>query len=135
VISIAINTAIALILGPIMGVEGLALAFSIASILNMIILLGALRFRLGDLDDKKITWSTLKISFNSIIAGTALYLTLNLMADLVNMQTFVGIFLQGAIAGIIGLIVYLAMSLLTNCEEIVIVKLWLTKFLKTHFQL
>ena len=34
-----------------------------------------------------------------------------------------------------GLIVYLAMSLLTNCEEIVIVKLWLTKFLKTHFQL
>jgi len=133
VISIAINITIALILGPIMGVEGLALAFSIASILNMIILLGTLRFRLGDLDDKKIIWSTLKISFNSIIAGTALYLTLRLVADLVNMQTFLGIFLQGTIAGIIGLIVYLAMSLITNCEEITIVKLWLVKFLKPIF--
>jgi len=132
-ISIAINITIALFLGPLMGVEGLALAFSIANIVNMIVLLGVLRFRLGDLDDKQITWSTFKISLNSIIGGGVLYLTLRLVADLVNMQTFLGIFLQGTIAGLAGLIVYLAMSLVTNCEEIIIIKLWLSKFLKPIF--
>ena len=132
--AIGVNIVGSYFLGSIMGVEGLALAFSIASILNMIALLMVLRLRLGNLDDKKIIWSIFKISFNSIVAGGAVYFMLQAMSDFVNMRTFRGIFLQGAVAGLAGVIIYLIISLFTNCEEIVIVKKFLQRYLKPLFK-
>ncbi|MCX6785555.1 MAG: murein biosynthesis integral membrane protein MurJ [Candidatus Komeilibacteria bacterium] len=124
-VTIVVNILGSIVLGKRFGVQGLALAFSIASILDMILLLMVLRLRLGYLDDKKIIWSTFKISVNSLLAGGVVYIMLRFMAGLVNMQTFIGIFLQGLAAGTVGLIFYLAICLLTNCQEIDIVKNWL----------
>lgn len=129
-VTIAVNILGSVILGRSLGVEGLALAFSGASILNMILLLMVLRLRLGYLDDKKIIWSTFKISVNSLLAGGVIYIILRFMANLVDMRTFIGIFLQGLVAGSVGLVFYLAVSLLTNCEEIKVVKQWLNKYLR-----
>lgn len=129
-VTIALNIAGSYYLAPLYGVEGLALAFSVTSLLNLVALIMVLRFRLGYLDDKKIIWSTFKISLNSLIAGAGVYLTLKTVADLVNMRTFSGIFLQGLISGLIGLIIYFIISLFTNCEEILIVKRFLQKYFK-----
>lgn len=132
--AIGVNIAGSYILGMKLGVEGLALAFSIASILNMIALIMVLRLRLGNLDDKKIIWSTFKISINSIFAGAGVYLMLQIMSNVVNMRTFGGIFLQGLSAGLVGIIIYLVISLFTNCEEIIIVKRFFQKYLKPIFK-
>lgn len=128
--TIGLNVVGSYFLGRKFGVEGLALAFSIASILNMMALMMILRLRLGYLDDKKIVWSTFKISINSLIAGAGVYFMLRVMADLVNMRTFTGILVQGLVAGFTGLIIYFIISLFTNCEEIIIVKKFLQKYFK-----
>ncbi len=133
-ITISLNILASLFLGRTMGVEGLALAFSLAAILNMLILLMVLRFRLGYLDDKKIIWSTFKISLNSLLAGAVVYGLLRLMAGLVDMHTFFGIFWQGLIAGGGGMIFYLAVSLLFNFEEILVIKNFLSRTFRPLFR-
>lgn len=132
-IAIIINIIGSYFLSKTMGVEGLALAFSLSSIVNLIILIVLLRLRLGNLDDKKVIWSIFKISINSLIAGAIIYLMLRVLADLLDLRTFVGIFTQGAVAGLAGSLVYLAISLFTNCEEIVIIKKFLQKYLPPLF--
>ncbi len=133
-VAIVINIIGTIFLGSKYGVVGLALAFSIASILNMILLMVVLRLRVGYLDDKKIIWSTFKISINSLLSGGVVYLMLRAMATMVDMQTFVGVFLQGLVAGTIGILFYLGISLLTKCEEVDMVKKWSGKYLKPIFQ-
>ncbi|MDP2586996.1 MAG: murein biosynthesis integral membrane protein MurJ [Candidatus Komeilibacteria bacterium] len=132
--AIIVNIIGSLSLGKIFGVEGLAMAFSLASILNMIALLLALRLRVGYLDDAKIIWSTLKVCLNSVLAGLAVYGMLRLMAGLVDMTTFLGIFLQGSVAAAVGLLFYFAISLLTNSEEVLIVKRFVAKYLRPLFR-
>jgi putative peptidoglycan lipid II flippase len=129
-IAVVFNICGSLYLSRIMGVEGLALAYSAAAIINLIALIVILRIRLGNLDDKKIIWSTFKISINSAVAGVGLYYALRIMADFVDMKSFIGILTQALAAGLVGLIIYASLSFYTNCEEIVIVKRFLLKYLK-----
>lgn len=132
--SIAINIACSLWLGQKMGVEGLALAFSICSIFNMLLLLFALRTRIGYLDDKTIISSTMRIIVNAIFGGLAVYLSLRFFAQIVNMRTFIGIFIQGASSGVIGLLVYFLLCLITSCPEITIIKTYIFKYLRPLFK-
>jgi len=121
-ISILINIFGGLYLSKTMGVAGLALAFSIASIINVILLFVILRIKLGCLDEKRIIISLFKISLLSIIAGGAVQITKHLVAPQVDMQTFVGVLTQFASASIIGVAIYLSLTLLCKCEEVSILK-------------
>ncbi|MFA5126473.1 MAG: murein biosynthesis integral membrane protein MurJ [Patescibacteria group bacterium] len=105
-----------------LGVIGLAIAFSITNILNMLILYIILHYRLSKINDNLIFISLLKISFNSLIGGMVAYGALNFMAPLVNMHTFLGIFTQGLVAGLLGLLSFLILSILFKLEEVQIVK-------------
>lgn len=133
-LTMALNIALSFFLGAKMGVQGLALAFSLAAIFNAIALVVILRIKLGYLDERKIIWSTFKISINAVVAAAGIYYMLRVMADLVDMQTFWGIFTQGATAVLAGTGVYLAASLLTNCEEIIIVKRFYNRYIKSLFR-
>ena len=133
ILAIILNIIGSLFLGPLLGVEGLALAFSAAAIFQLLVLIVVLKLRVGYLDDKKIIWSTFKISANSLLSGAVVYWLLRVMAGLVDMRTFWGIFTQGLVAGIVGIIFYLAISLFTNCQEINILKSWLKKYLRPIF--
>lgn len=64
------------------------------------------------------------------MAGLAVYGTLNLLSLVVDMRTFWGIFTQGAVAGLAGLAVYFFLSAITNCEEIILVKKFLQRYLQ-----
>ncbi|MBT3690073.1 murein biosynthesis integral membrane protein MurJ [bacterium] len=128
--AITLNIVGSLYLGKLYGVEGLAMAFSFAAIVNMLGLLFVLRFRMGNLDDKKIVNSLVLTSINSVLAGTVVYGCLQIMADLVNMRTFIGVFTQGLVAGLAGIIIYIILSVITSCEEVVIVKRFMMKYLK-----
>ncbi|MFW0837734.1 MAG: murein biosynthesis integral membrane protein MurJ [Candidatus Komeilibacteria bacterium] len=133
VISMIINLVLSIILSRYWGIIGLALAFSIANIINMLLLLMALRERVGDLDDRTVVWSVFKIGINSLLAGLAVYGGLHLFAPVVDMTTFLGIFIQAFLAGLLGLVVYIILSLLTNMSEVIILKNWLVGIFKPLF--
>lgn len=130
IVSIILNIALSWILAKNfgLGVLGLALAFSISSIINMLILYIFLNFHAHHINHGQILSSVLKISINSFIAGFVAYTTLHLLAKMVNMHTFFGILLQGVGAGLMGLISYLILGIVFRLDEVSIVKSGVLKF-------
>ncbi|MFC1663295.1 murein biosynthesis integral membrane protein MurJ [Patescibacteria group bacterium] len=128
-LSVFLNIILSIILVKPMGVLGLALAFSISAIFNMMIHLVIMRRKVGYLDDRKIMGSVTRIIFASIVAGGITWLSLRLIAMGVNMQTFVGIAIQGALAAIIGAIAYIIISLIFRFDEVKILRSWLDKII------
>lgn len=127
ILSVVTNTAGALIFSRFMGVMGLGLAFSISSLVNMFLLYITLRKRLGYLDDKTILRSTVKLIIISTIMGLVMWGAKYFLALGINMHTFVGIFIQGVGAGVIGIVVFLILALLAKCDEIKIITDWFIK--------
>jgi len=115
--AVGANIGAAVIWGKIWGVEGIAAAFSLSSILNMLALLFVLRLKLGDLDDQKIIRSSAKITAISLLASSVVYLGLQIMSKIVNMQTFWGIFWQASASFFIGSAVYLLLARITGASE------------------
>lgn len=134
VATLAINIILALILAPFLGVAGLALAYSAANFINMLVLLFVLRLRLENLDDLNIIKSILKIILASFLMGAATYSSLYLIAPLVNMHKFWGIFVQATGATFIGIGVYIFSTWILKSDEIQLVvtkiKYWKDKICK-----
>jgi len=101
----------------IFGVEGLALAFSIASIFNLALLWVFLRLRLKNLNEFEILPSLYKMSVAAIFMGIALQAMKILMDKIVDTHTFFGIFSQGLIAGAFGILVYSLIGLMLKNQE------------------
>lgn len=129
IVGLIINIIGCLILGPRMGAAGLALAFSLSSIINLFLLFIILKKQIGDLDQKRILRSTFKIVCLSIIMAIIIQLVKYQVASLVNMQTFMGILIQFLSAGVFGGLIYFILSLIFSVEEIEIVR----KYLKIKF--
>jgi len=117
-LAVVINIILSLWLAPKQGIEGLAIAFSISSILNFIILWLALRFELGYLDEIKILKSTLKFSLAALLAGFIMQSMKVIIAPLVDMTRLWGVMTQGAMAGLLGILVYLIICYLLRSEEL-----------------
>jgi putative peptidoglycan lipid II flippase len=101
-----------------MGVDGLALAFSISSILNFIFLWLFLHIELEDMDELKILYSVIKFSIAGLAAGVAVQATKIAIWPFVDMTKTVGVFSQGFIAGLAGVFVYLLISAFLRTEEL-----------------
>jgi len=99
------------------GVAGLALAFSIATILNFILLWFALRIKTHSLDERKIIWSVLKISVATIAMAAVTQFMKFGIEPYFGTRTFVGIFLQGLIAGLAGIAVFIVVGLALRSQE------------------
>lgn len=126
-VAVVMNIAGGLTLGPRMGVEGLALSFSIASTVQMLLLLIMLRVRLGSLDDARILNSTLKIIVASAVMAAVVWVMLRFFALGINNRTFVGILMQGAGAGFVGALVYVAATTLFRFDEVNLIRQWVSK--------
>jgi putative peptidoglycan lipid II flippase len=115
--AVAVNIVLSVIFGRQMGVVGLALAFSISSILNFILLWIFLRHCLGGLDEKRIIVSAAKFSAASLAAGLALQSVKDCLGKIVDMDRVWGILVQGGTAALIGIGVYLLICYLLRSEE------------------
>lgn len=109
-VAMAINIGLAFLFAPSMGVVGLALAFSIAALIQMITYLVLLRLRHGDLQDELLIASTWKIIIASLGMGLVIQGVKYIVAPFVDMQTFIGIFLQTVSAIVAGGVAYLAIA-------------------------
>lgn len=107
-------------------VLGLAIAFSLASVMQMIFLLYILRTRFDSLDDKNIIGSVGKIALASFAAGIGIQLVKHLTAIFVNLNYFFGVFAQLSISAIVGVLIFLAASYFLKLEEFFVFKNSLT---------
>lgn len=117
-LSMGFNIIISIILAPIMGVAGLALALSLSSIFNFVFLAVILRHKVGNLQEKKIMISTIKICISALGALIFIQLIKYGVASMVDMRTFWGIMTQFLAACAGGIVVYLGVSAAIGSEEV-----------------
>ena len=120
----AISTALLIILAYYfviirnMNIESIALAFTVANILQLIILIIVLDKRVGRFTRKQLFFPAFKISMASVFTAIALYVPVKLLDQLVfdTTRTINLIFLTG-ISSLIGLSIYLFLTWLFNVKE------------------
>jgi putative peptidoglycan lipid II flippase len=116
-LSVIANVFLSLWLINPLGVAGLALAFSVSSIFNLILLWVVLRLRVGYLYELPIIRSLYKISLAAMAMGLVVQGSKYIIEPFLNMQTFLGIFSQGLFAGGLGLVVYCLICLILRSPE------------------
>lgn len=100
------------------GTDGIALAYSLGSLLNLIILLIILDNKTGGFHRVKHFKTFIKVALASVVTAFALYIPIKLLDQLVfdTTRTINLIFLTG-ISGTIGLTLYLLLTWLLNVKE------------------
>lgn len=116
-ISEAINILLVIMLIDKYQIAGLAIAFSVSSIINMSLLFAILKKKIGNLDEKNIMNSISKVLLSATIAGFTIQIFKYLITRFANIDTFLGIFSQLIISGGLGMAAFLFMSWALKVEE------------------
>ncbi|HTL39473.1 MAG TPA: murein biosynthesis integral membrane protein MurJ, partial [Methylomirabilota bacterium] len=116
-ITIAVNIALTFWLTRSHGVPGMALAFSITSVLNLLLLLVELHYKLGNIQDEYVIISCLKIIISALVAGTAAFVSLYLISPLVSLTVYWGVLIQGLGAAAVGVIFYFMVGWMLGLPE------------------
>lgn len=106
-----------LLLRDTLGVAGLALAFSLATIFQCSLLGLLLRRRVGSIEERILVKFLIKISAAAVSMAIVMQYAKMALSLVVDMTRFWGIFAQGTIAGALGLLVYLGICALLNIPE------------------
>ena len=96
---------------------GLAIAFSVASVLNAGLLIAMLKKKFGGLDDKRIIRSAGKIILASLVAGIIAQASRYFVSYFISMETFFEVFFQLTISGGMGIAAFFLMCYKLNIEE------------------
>lgn len=116
-VSVAANIGLSLYLAPVRGVVGLALAFSISSILNFVLLWLFLHNILGDMDERKILLSVLKFSSAAISCGFVAQSVKSVVGINLPIDSFFNVLLQSSVSTLAGLGVYFFICYVLRSEE------------------
>jgi len=116
-LAVTVDVILAIVLSRHLGVLGLPLAYSIASVFNFLLLWFYLIFKVGNFDLPRIAVSAFKFSLAALGAGAAIQITKQVVGNSVNMTTFVGVFTQLSLAAIAGVAIYLLVCYLLRSEE------------------
>ncbi len=116
-VTIALNVAVTYYFTHRLGIAGMALAYSVTNIFNLVLLIAELHRKLGNIHDEYLIINSLKIVISSVIAGAGAFVTLYMVGPWVNMHTYGGILIQAAAAGLIGIGVYLAFGWAMGLSE------------------
>ncbi|PKM83050.1 MAG: murein biosynthesis integral membrane protein MurJ [Firmicutes bacterium HGW-Firmicutes-14] len=117
VTTILINIALNLLLRPVLEERGLALAYSVTGIYNMVVLLWFLRRKIGALGMRKIIRSFVLVTAASVVMGVVTYGTAHYLGIYLDMDKTVNQAAQVGVSIIIGLAVYAGAVLMFRLEE------------------
>lgn len=106
VVSSLVGILTAYLLKDDFGVIALAMAYSLAIIVNAGLLWVTLRQRLGTLQESEITTTVLKLAAAAIASGVTMQALKPFVVEWITLDTFLAVFAQGFIAGGAGLVVY-----------------------------
>lgn len=120
IISMFTSIVLAFLFSNKMGIMGLGLAFSIGSVINVILLYWKLRVELTEIKKQEISILVfiLKIILGTVIMALIVQVDKSLIGKLVNMDRFWGVFVQTLSAIILGGGAYILITWLAGCEEI-----------------
>jgi putative peptidoglycan lipid II flippase len=122
IVSVALSIMASFFLAPKMGITGLALAYSIGSFFNCLILYLLLRKKLP-LDEWPILSFVVKVIAASLIMAVAIQEIKYLAALFVDMHRFWGVLTQTVLATLGGIVIFLLIAWVFNCEEIASIKI------------
>jgi putative peptidoglycan lipid II flippase len=117
--SVLLNIVLSVIFSKNMGVSGLALAFSIANIVNFFLLFVWIYVKNGNIHLNKIIIAVAKFSVSAIFAGGAAQATKYLVWPFIDMTKFSGVFIQLVSAGLAGGLVYLLSCYILKNKEMI----------------
>ncbi len=107
-----------LVLSKTMGVAGLALSASFGFLVQCAMLYWMLQRRIQAFEDGELLWSLARLLFASLGMAGWVQLMKAPLAALVGTSTFVGIALQGLVAGTVGALVYVLLCWLLGSPEL-----------------
>ena len=116
-----------LLLMKSLGVAGLALAFSLGSVINLVILYIALRQITGNMDEDRIFSSFFKIAIAAIPMALSIQYLKYPLAKIFNLDYFGGVLGQGLLASLAGLAIYGLICYLLKVPELLQLKEALTR--------
>ncbi len=114
ILNIVLNFAL---IGP-MGHGGLALAYSIAGIFNLLLLMLILKYKVNGYGGFKIAYSFIKSLIASVIMGVIVYLSVNYFESLVDINAKLMQASQVLIGVLIGIVIYGGLAYLFKLEEL-----------------
>lgn len=116
-ITIASNVFITYYLTRRLGIAGMALAFSITNVINLLLLITELHYKLGNIHDEYLIVNTLKIIIAALLGGTIAFVSLYILAPIVGTYTYFGVLAQGLISVFAGGLVYLLAGWIMGLSE------------------
>lgn len=120
IVSALINIGASMWLSRDYGVVGLGMAYSVSSIVQMIILWVTLRVRIGSLDEGRILKSVAIMSAAAVACGVVTQAVKYELVKYITLDTFVNVLMQGMIAGFAGLAVYVIVAMLFGSSEMAV---------------
>ncbi len=118
IVTVAISVLLAFIFSHYYSVAGLALAFSLGSIVNAVLLFYYLQRGYSNFWESTLLLSVLRIIAVSFLMGVAVWLTMHFMANIIDMTRFWGVLTQTVVSAAIGFLVYVLLSYVFRCEEL-----------------
>lgn len=117
-VAVVIDIIGSIILGTRFGVTGLALSFTISSIINAGWLFIALHRRVGHLDEDAIIRSTMKIIAVTIVMAIAVQVVKPVTVSFgFTLERATGVLVQALVGSVVGAVVYVAMAGLFKLDE------------------
>lgn len=118
IVAVGLDIIGSIILGSLMGVEGLALSFTISSIISVTWLIIALHRRIGHLDEERIFSSVVRIIGVTMLMGMTVQGVKYFLGSFgLELTSGLAVLTQAVVAGGIGVLAYVAFSILLRVEE------------------
>ncbi|OGF34029.1 murein biosynthesis integral membrane protein MurJ [Candidatus Falkowbacteria bacterium RIFOXYC2_FULL_48_21] len=118
-VALAVNAVLSWLLIARYGVVGLAWGFTISSIVNFAVLFAWLKVKVKEITHDHLVRTLAKISFASMLMAVAAQYVKTWIGEAVDMDRFWGVCLQGAVAGVVGLVVFTLVAYLLKTEELI----------------
>lgn len=122
VFGMMVNVGGALYFKDMYGIKGLALAFSLSMCIQLAALWLFLRKKVGTLNEAAMLTTLYKLSIAGLVMAVVVQYSKEPIAQIVNMTTFLGIFIQGIVCGVLGLFFYTLVCHFLKVEEYILLK-------------
>ena len=130
-VAVGLDIVGSIVLGTTMGITGLALSFTISSVINATWLFVALHRRVGHLDEDKIILAVTKILAVTLIMAVAVQVAKPVTVSFgFDLDHSIGVFMQAFVGTLVGTIVFTTFAGLLKLEEAALITRAIQRFFR-----